>query len=49
VSSQFISRLADNYVKKTLRLEGINFLKAAIVRARAIKEIQEECFDKKEI
>jgi len=32
--------------KKTLRLEGINSLKTAVVRARAIKEIQEECYDR---
>jgi len=44
--SQFISGLADNFVKKTLRLEGINSLKTAMVRARAIKEIQEECYDR---
>jgi len=28
-------------------LKGVNSLKAAVVRARAIKEIQEECYDKK--
>jgi len=44
--SQFISGLVDNFVKKTLRLEGINSLKTAVVRARAIKEIQEECYDR---
>jgi len=27
-------------------LEGIDSLKAAVVRARAIKEIQEECYDR---
>jgi len=42
--SQFISGLADNFVKKTLRLEGINSLKTAVVRARAIKE--EEYYDR---
>jgi len=44
--SQFISGLVDNFIKKTLRLEGINSLKTAVVRARAIKEIQEECYDR---
>jgi len=44
--SQFISGLAGNFVKKTLRLEGINFLKTAVVRARAIKEIQEEFYNR---
>jgi len=43
---QFISGLVDNYVKGTLRLV-VNSLKAAVVRARAIKEIQEEWFDKR--
>jgi len=45
--SQFVSGIADSFVKKTLRLEGLNSLKAAIVRARAVKEIQEECYDRK--
>jgi len=45
--SQFVSGIADSFVKKTLRLEGVNSLKVAIVRARAIKEIQEECYDRK--
>jgi len=45
--SQFVSGIADSYVKKTFRLEGVNSLKAAIVRARAVKNIQEECYDRK--
>jgi len=45
--SQFVSGIADSFVKKTLRLEGVYSLKAAIVRARAVKEIQEECYDRK--
>jgi len=52
--SQFILGLADNFVKKTLCLEGINSLKTAVLRARAIKtavlraikEIQEKCYDR---
>jgi len=37
---------AQIIMKKTLRLEGVNSLKAA-VRARAIKEIQKKYFNKR--
>jgi len=45
--SQFISALSDNFLKRTLRLEGINSLKSAVIRARAIKEINKESFEEK--
>jgi len=45
--SQFISALSDNFLKRTLRLEGINSLKSAVIRARAIKEINKESFGEK--
>jgi len=45
--SQFISALSDNFIKRTLRLEGINSLKSAVIRARAIKEINKESFGEK--
>jgi len=45
--SQFISALSDYFIKRTLRLEGINSLKSAVIRARAIKEINKESFGEK--
>jgi hypothetical protein len=38
--AQFVSALADGYVRRTLQLEGVNSLKLAIERAKAVKIIQ---------
>lgn len=42
--AQFISALSDNFIKRTLQLEGASSLKTAIERAKAIKAIQEKNF-----
>lgn len=45
--AQFLSALYDGYVKRTLQLEGVTSLRLAIERAKAIKIIQENSFEKK--
>lgn len=45
--AQFISTLSDNFVKRTLQLEGITSLNLAIERAKAVKIIQEEDFGRR--
>ena len=42
--AQFVSALADNFVRRTLQLEGVSSLKLAIERAKAVKIIQESNF-----
>jgi len=45
--AQFISAIFDNFVKRTLQLENITSLSVAIERAKTIKMIQGEGFEKK--
>ncbi|KYN03599.1 hypothetical protein ALC62_05550, partial [Cyphomyrmex costatus] len=45
--AQFVSALSDNYLKRTLQLEGVASLRLAIERAKTISLIQESCFGKK--
>lgn len=45
--AQFISALSDNFLRRTLQLEGITLLNLAVERAKAVKIIQGESFDKK--
>lgn len=45
--AQFISSLLDGFVRRTLQLEGLTSLKLAIERAKAVKIIQGENFDRK--
>lgn len=42
--SQFVSALTDGFVKRTLQLEGVTALRAAIERAKAIRIIHENSF-----
>lgn len=44
--AQFISTLSNGYVKRTLQSEGVTSLK--LEKAKAIKIIQEESFEKRE-
>jgi len=44
--AQFISALTDGLIKRTLQLEGVNSLKAAIERSVAIKVIQQNSFSR---
>jgi hypothetical protein len=44
--SQFVAALSDNFIKRTLQLEGIISLRSAIERAMAIKVIKENSFSK---
>ncbi|CAL1672146.1 unnamed protein product [Lasius platythorax] len=44
--AQFVSALSDNFVKRTLQLEGITSLNLAIERGKAIKIIREENFER---
>ncbi|XP_036148536.1 uncharacterized protein LOC118647560 [Monomorium pharaonis] len=46
--SQFISAVSNNFLRRTLQLEGISSLKAAVERAKAIEIIQEANFERKE-
>lgn len=43
-ASQFIVAISDGFVKRTLQLEGIASLRAAIERAKAVKCINESSF-----
>jgi len=45
--AQFISALLDGFIKRTLQLEGVNSLKAAVERSVAIKVIQKNSFSRK--
>jgi len=45
--AQFISALTDGFIKRTLQLEGVNSLKAAVERSVAIKVIQSNSFSRK--
>lgn len=45
--AQFISAISDNFVRRTLQLEGITSLNFAIERSKAIKIIKDENFEKK--
>jgi len=45
--AQFVSAISDSFIKRTLQLEGITSLKLAIERARAIKIIRADEFQKK--
>lgn len=44
--AQFVSALTDNFIRRTLQLEGVTSLKAAVERAKAIKIIQGEDFER---
>lgn len=44
--AQFVSAIQDGFIKRTLQLEGITFLKVAIERAMVIKVINENSFSK---
>jgi len=44
--TQFISALTDGFIKRTLQLEGVNSLKAAVERNVAIKVIQKNSFSR---
>jgi len=46
--AQFVSALSDNFVRRTLQLEGFTSLKLAIERAKVVKIIQGENFSKEE-
>jgi len=45
--AQFVSALSDRFVSRTLQLEGITFLREAIVRAETIKSIQRSNFEQR--
>lgn len=45
--AQYVAALSDGFIKRTLQLEGINSLKTAIERSKAIKVIHENSFEKK--
>jgi len=45
--AQFVSAISDNFIKRTLQLEGITSLRLAIERAKAIKIIHADEFQKK--
>lgn len=45
--AQFVSALSDNFVKRTLQLEGVTSLKIAVERAKAVKSIHENSFGQK--
>lgn len=45
--AQFVSALSDNFVKRTLQLEGVTSLNLAIERGKAIKIIRDENFERK--
>jgi len=47
-SAQFIAALSDGFVRRTLQLEGLTSLRAAIERAMAVKVIQENSFSRKQ-
>ncbi|XP_071652584.1 uncharacterized protein [Temnothorax longispinosus] len=42
--SQFVSAVSDNFVRRTLQIEGITLLSRAVERAKALKIIQGEGF-----
>jgi len=44
--AQFISALTDGFIKRTLQIEGVNSLKAAVERSVAIKIIQKNSFSR---
>jgi len=45
--AQFISSLLDGFVRRTLQLEGLTSLKLAIERAKAVRVIRENNFEKR--
>ena len=45
--AQFLSALSDGFLRQTLQLEGITSLKLAVERAKAVKIIREENFERK--
>jgi len=45
--AQFVSAISDSFVKRTLQLEGITSLRLAIERAKAIKIIRADEFQRK--
>jgi hypothetical protein len=45
--AQFISALTDGFVKKTLQLEGVTSLRSAVERAKAVKIIHGEGFQRR--
>jgi len=45
--AQFISALTDGFIKRTLQLEGVNSLKAAVERSIAIKVIKKNSFSRR--
>jgi len=47
-SAQFIAALSDGFVRRTLQLEGLTSLRAAISRAMSVKVIQENSFPRKQ-
>lgn len=44
--AQFIAELSEGFIKRTLQLEGVVFLKTAVERARMIRAISEENFSR---
>lgn len=44
--AQFVSAISDKFVKQTLQLEGITSLDLAIERAKTIRGIQRENFER---
>ncbi|XP_071652338.1 uncharacterized protein [Temnothorax longispinosus] len=47
VCAQFVSALSDGFLRRTLQLEGVTSLKTAVERAKAIKIIQGNSFERK--
>jgi len=45
--AQYITALSDGFIKRTLQLESVSSLNSAVERAKAIKVIQGESFDRK--
>jgi len=45
--AQFVSAISDSFIKRTLQLEGITSLRLAIERAKAIKIIRADEFQRK--
>lgn len=46
--AQFVGAISNDFIKRTLQLEGITSLKAAVERVKVIEQIQEFSFKKKE-
>jgi len=45
--AQYITALSDGFIKRTLQLEDVSSLNSAVDRAKVIKIIQGESFDRK--